>query len=600
LIIPLTNSTPPPALEAVGLVVSIAGRQFVQCFASAANLTTTFSWDGLDAYGRPLVGGQKVFVKTSYFYPTLSGYSSAGSGGGGGGGGGGGAVPISFGEFSAIPGSGIGKDRQYAADSLCAYLVLSVSKNWTGILNGGDARGNSIAGWSLSSHHFYDATGQVLLLGDGTRRSTNLPEMQNRIVQMPGGPCQPGGDPGVGDGGPVSKALVCSQFVAYAPDGTYYVGNPYRIRKVTPDGIITTVIGNGQPTSLPPSQTGDNGPAINAVLTKAKGMVVGPTGDLYILDDQRIRRISSDGIVRAFAGTGQQGYAGDGGPAQLAEFWNPGGVVGGAPGSGAIAVSSDGTVYVADTYNQRIRKIGTDGIIQTVAGTGANPTAVLNNVAAIGQAITQPLAVAISPSGDVVFSESGASPSVIIPPRIRKITPEGIITTLAGQLGGDMGGAGYSGDDGPADQAQISNNVGTIAVAPDGAIYFGDYDYGAAVFAIREIDLNGTMLRLVGSASLTPNYGYNRPALQTSLIGPDSLSFAPDGTLHFIDGGGATYEVHLQLGARSRDYKSVKPWSRPKTVPRCTFLIRMAIMPKRWMRGQALRFSPLATIPRAA
>jgi YD repeat-containing protein len=521
----LTDDKLPAVVKGISVTVSIAGREIDYCFQPSKNLSTTFTWDGLDAYGRPMVGGQKVNVDIEYLYPVL-GYASAGFGGGGGGG------TISFGEFSGMPGAVIGHPKESAVNQCGKQfnppygLGLGIKKTWSGILNGGDARGNSIAGWSITPQNFYDVTGQVMLNGDGTRRGVQSPQSQNKITQsIANGECHCGGvsyDPGAGDGGPISKATLIATFLAVAPDGSYYMGNSRRIRKVAADGTVTTVIGDGVFSTAPPtpSQSGDGGPASAAKLATAKDMVVGPNGDLFILDDQRVRRIGTDGIVRTFAGTGVAGYAGDGGPALNAQFFNP----------TKIAAGPDGSVYVADSLNQRIRQITPFGFIRSIAGTGQSPTTVTDSQPSIGQPIFPPQAIAVGPSGDIVFTE--LSHAYTQPTRIRKITPEGLLVTVAGTT------TGYSGDDGPAVQAQLGGGH-SLAINGRGEIYFDDADLNNGTYALREIDLDGIIRRVAGSQSSTTFNAYplNLPGLQYVFPGGDSMSFAPDGSLYMIAGG---------------------------------------------------------------
>ncbi len=529
LLMQLTNNNLPSSLKGVSVTVSIAGREFDYCFAPSKNLNTTFTWDGLDAYGRPMVGGQQVKVDIEYLYQVV-GYASSGGGGSGS------AGTISFGLFSAIPGAVIGHAKASGVDQCGRQLNppfglgLGIAKKWSGILNGGDARGNSIAGWSLSAQNFYDVTGQVMLNGDGNRRGVQSPQSQDKITQLPGiGSCCSGisFDPGFGDNGPVSNAQIVATFLTVAPDGSYYYGNAARIRKVDSSGIITTVIGDGHfnpPSSTP---TGDNGPATAAILTGATDMTVGPDGDLYILDGQRIRQIGSDGIVRAFAGTGTTGYAGDNGPAVNAQFSTP----------SKIAAGPDGSIYITDTGNLRIRQIAPSGIIRSIAGTGQVPSAVVDQQPSIGQAIFRPVAIAVSPAGDVVFTETAGA--FTQPSRIRKITPEGLLVTIAGTT------IGYSGDDGPAVQAQLSNAIHSLAINTRGEIYFDDFDFNSGTGAIREIDVDGIIRRAAGNQSSSVDFAFNLPALQTPLGDASSMSFGSDASLYFIGGSGDFLRLHL-------------------------------------------------------
>jgi sugar lactone lactonase YvrE len=129
------------------------------------------------------------------------------------------------------------------------------------------------------------------------------------------------------------------------------------IRRVSPDGIITTIAGTGAT-----GFSGDGGPATQAQLRAPIGIAADSAGNVYFADqaNNRIRKISVAGIISTVAGNGNQGFSGDGGPATNAAIDGPFGV----------AVDRAGVVYVTDSRNSRIRRVGLDGIITTIAGTG--------------------------------------------------------------------------------------------------------------------------------------------------------------------------------------------------------------------------------------
>src|SRR5262249_49684966 len=146
-------------------------------------------------------------------------------------------------------------------------------------------------------------------------------------------------------------------------DGSLYIadsgGGPgigNRVRRVGPDGIITTIAGTGQFSG----PLGDGGPATQAVV-HPRSIALGPDGSIYVNDNNtRIRRISPEGIISTVAGTGTAGNTGDGGPGTAAR------IQGGA--GNAIAVGPEGSLYIASGH--RVRRVGPDGIITTVAGNG--------------------------------------------------------------------------------------------------------------------------------------------------------------------------------------------------------------------------------------
>jgi RHS repeat-associated protein len=273
-----------------------------------------------------------------------------------------------------------------------------------------------------------------------------------------------------GDGGPALLAQVSGvNGIAYGPDGSIFVSqsgvlNP-RVRRIGPDGIITLYAGGGT------DQT-DPGPAVGAIINPI-GIAVGPDGSLYIADNlrARIRRVTPDGIMRVIAGSGplSGGYSGDGGLATQARLNNP----------QDVAVGSDGTVYIADVLNNRIRWLRPDGIIDTLAGTGTATTSGDGGLA--GQAALQALArIALAPDGSIYFSQSSTNV------RIRRIAPLGDKALASGLIVPSV--------DGTEVYAFTSNGRHLQTVdALTGAVRF-DFTYDAAgrLAAITDADGNVT------------------------------------------------------------------------------------------------------------
>jgi uncharacterized protein (TIGR03437 family) len=233
--------------------------------------------------------------------------------------------------------------------------------------------------------------------------------------------------------------------VAADANGNIYIadlGNN-RVRKVS-NGVITTVAGNG--TS---GFGGDDGPATSARL-EPTGVTADAAGNLYVIGNYRVRRISN-GIITTLAGNGTTGPGGDNGPAASAQFNLSYAVAG-------LAVDGEGSVYVPDYGNNRIRKIS-KGIITTVAGSGALGFSGDNGPATAAR-LYGPKGVAIDAAGNLYIADSGNN-------RIRKVS-NGIITTIAGN-----GNSGFGGDNGPASNAQLSG-PSAVAVDTSGFIYVAD------------------------------------------------------------------------------------------------------------------------------
>ena len=247
-----------------------------------------------------------------------------------------------------------------------------------------------------------------------------------------------------------SPALSQPSAVFVDGSGNLFIADPgnYQIREVSASGVITTVAGSGTF-----GFSGDGGPATASDLNQPQGVFVDASGNIFIADTAsfRIRKVTaSNGNISTVAGNGTQGYAGDGGLATSAELNNPTGVF----------VDSAGNIYIADSGNNRVRKVSTSGNITTIAGTGTAGYFGDNGLAT-SAFLYNPTGVAVDTSGNVFIAVSTSS-------RIRMISTSGIITTVAGN-----GNAGFSGDSGPATSASLSHPK-AIALDPSGDLFIAD------------------------------------------------------------------------------------------------------------------------------
>jgi RHS repeat-associated protein len=272
--------------------------------------------------------------------------------------------------------------------------------------------------------------------------------------------------------------------------------------------IIETVAGNGTP-----DYSGDGGPAIEAQLFSSD-VTVDASGNLYIADsgNHRIRKVDTSGIITTVAGNGTSGYSGDGGPATQAQLNYPWGV----------AVDASGNLYIIDSGNYRIRKVDTSGIITTVAGNGTGGYSG-DGGPAIEAQLYGLRGIAVDASGNLYIADYNTQ-------RVRKVDPSGIIETVAGN-----GTAGYSGDGGPATEAQLYRPWG-LAVDASGNLYIGDRDNNR----VRMVDLSGTITTLAGiGPSGLNNGGYSGDgglAAEAELNGPNRLAVDASGNLYITDG----------------------------------------------------------------
>jgi RHS repeat-associated protein len=490
--ITLSNNDLPASVKGIELEISLAGRRFTKSFPAAPNQRTSFSWDGKDAHGQTLLGPQAVTVRVGYAFTAIY------------------RTPAENAVAFAAYGSAISGVR--------ARQQVILWQEWQGQLGAWQARAQGLGGWTLSVQHAYDPIGKTLYLGNGDRRSAA--SLNQDIIKTVAGTGQPG-QPGLsGDGNLATTAqLWTPQGVAVGPDGNLYVadlGNN-RIRRINASGVITTVAGGGNFTP----NLGDGGPATQALLASPQDVVVAPDGSFYVSTTgnggvhDHIRKIDPNGVISTLVGTGVPGFSGDGGPAALAQINHPRG----------LALSTDGSLYFVDWFNNRVRRISPDGIITTVAGGGSCATSSCGDGGPAAQArLNQPQRVALGPDGSLYVSEID---------RVRRVGPDGIITTYAGP--GTCVSTPACGDGGPATQAKLGN-VDGLVVASDGALYIATNN--SNTFYIRRVGTNGIITTIAGNGScpaISNCYqGEGGPALRAR-IHPRGLAFGADGSLYVAD-----------------------------------------------------------------
>lgn len=237
--------------------------------------------------------------------------------------------------------------------------------------------------------------------------------------------------------------------VAVDNSGNLYIAEYYnhRIRKVSKNGMISTVAGNGTQ-----GYSGDGGLAAKAQLNYPAGITTDSSGNLYIADamNYRIRKVTTDGMINTVVGTGTAGYSGDGDAATSAQLNYPYGIT---------IEPNNGNLYIADAMNFRIRKVTTDGVISTVANTGTQ--AYSNNGMPTVTQFNYPTDVAVDNSGNLYIAYYANH-------YIRKMTPDGVISTIAG-----TGTAGYSGDGEDATSAKLNEPI-SVAIDSSGNLYIAD------------------------------------------------------------------------------------------------------------------------------
>ncbi len=314
-----------------------------------------------------------------------------------------------------------------------------------------------------------DGRGNLYISDIGSHRILKL-DRRGRLTLIAGT-----GDGGFsGDGGPATKAQINSPHdLAFDAAGNLLIADTanHRIRRIDRQGIITTIAGASKG-----AYSGDNGPALQSSLRNPQSIAFDLEGNLLIGDTYNhvVRRVDRNGVITTFAGS-QPGFGGDGGPANKAQISL----------TMAVAVAPDGSVYISDAGNSRIRRVTSDGKIQTVVGYGPPQDTYGAGIAGDGGAaekakIFSTTDLKFDAAGNLFISDSGNN-------RIRVIRG-GVIDTIAGS-----GRAGFSGDGKQALSAEL-NTPQKIAVAKDGAIFIAD----RANHRVRKVDIGGLIDTIAG------------------------------------------------------------------------------------------------------
>jgi RHS repeat-associated protein len=506
LTLPLSGDTLPQGLQSIVLKVNVAGQEFDSTFIPSPNLMYKYIWNGEDAYGRSLNGEQPVTANIGYTYKlsyyALNRTSSWNL--------------VHFGEM-------IG---EWTLDT--TREEGTVWTEWDGYVGVYDKQSEGTGGWSLDVHNSYDPIGNKMYYGNGeVRDGTNLIDTTD-----------------IYDYSPINGGGFCAPFMAIGPDGTFYYSQlvgwdseATQVWKRCPDGSVALVAGsgsqeysNGQSTSgvypwcpfevneysgwggrefnWHSQSSGDGGPATDAALNMVTGLALGSDGSLYIADagNNCIRRVDPSGIINTYAGTGACGFSGDSGLAVNAQLNCPLG----------IAIGPDGSLYISDEGNERVRKVSPAGIITTIAGNGQQSATGDGGPAA--QASLDPYGLDVDTRGNIYVADAYDC-------TVRKITPNGIITTIAGN-GNSCTPGDFGGDGGPATSAELSS-PGNVTVGRDGSVYIDD---GGGW--IRRVSSNGIITTIANMVTSWDPDWYG--GVLWSRVFPSSSAIGPDGNFYFL------------------------------------------------------------------
>jgi len=315
-----------------------------------------------------------------------------------------------------------------------------------------------------------------------------------------------------GNGGPAVRAHINPPVaVAFDAQQTLYVveQSNNHVRKITPDGLIFPFAGGGGY-----GKTGSGIPAMEATFNEPQAILAAPDGSIYIADTNNhlLRQVTPDGLIKTVAGVGTQGFSNDGGQASSAHLFYPRGMI----------LDSAGNLIFADSSNHRIRKITPAGIISTIAGSEM-PGFSGDGGDAKAARLGRPHALAFDAAKNLYFTDTDNS-------CVRKITPEGIITTVAGQGGKD----GFSGDGGLAVNALLDHPIG-IAMDAQGNLFIAD----TLNHRIRRVDTKGVITAIagLGPSGFTAG-GWNGEGIAATLARfqlPSGITLDRAGNLYIAD-----------------------------------------------------------------
>ena len=315
----------------------------------------------------------------------------------------------------------------------------------------------------------------------------------------------------------VHKQLNYPLGVAADGQGHVYVADTHnhRVRKVnTATGEISTVAGTGQW-----GFSGDGGPAVNARLDRPHGVALDAAGNLYIADtwNHRIRRVDPSGRIATVAGNGAAGLWGDGGRATDAPLHAP----------YNVAADAAGNLYIADTFNNCVRKVDASGRITAFAGVGAsgpfNGGFSGDGGRAVDAELNTPAGVALDAAGNVYIADTWNH-------RVRKVDPSGGIATVAGSGATGFGRGGYAGDDGPALSARLDAAAGVAADAA-GNVYIADWNNQR----IRKVDAASGKIAAVAGSGARGYGGDGGPPLRAAMNRPQVVALDGNGNLYIAD-----------------------------------------------------------------
>ncbi|SPF33820.1 NHL repeat containing protein (modular protein) [Candidatus Sulfopaludibacter sp. SbA4] len=392
----------------------------------------------------------------------------------------------------------------------CGWTAVS-NAPWITIASGASGSGNGTVGYAVAPDTGAQRAGTIAIAGQTF--TVTQGGIYPLISTLAGGAMPATPAPGL------SVSIPVSYGVAVDSSGNTYFPSPNlnAVFKADPSGVVTRIAGTGVS-----GYSGDGGPALGAQLNSPNGVAVDSLGNIYIADTNnwRVRRVDTSGSITTVAGNGGYSYAGDGGPATLA----------GLRGAYGIAVDAAGSLYIADSGNQVIRKVDTSGTITTVAGNGSYGYSG-DGGAATGAKLYYPYGVAVDAAGNLYIADSDNL-------RVRKVDTSGTITTVAG-----TGSCCDSGDGGAAASARLGYPYG-VAVDAAGNLYIAD----GSGERVRKVNADGIITTVAGNGVVGFS-GDGGAATRAQLRSPQGVAVDGSGNLYIADSGNARIREVNAAGA---------------------------------------------------
>ncbi|MCK5147773.1 carbohydrate binding domain-containing protein [bacterium] len=423
--IKLISGEVPPEVLKIMLKISVAGRVFEYQYQPLANLTHVFIWDRKDAYGRLIRGEMPVNISIGYEqfqrYLTRRNFD----------------LGTSFGNLVVL------SSTLDEGSSQMAYTMIDTTRqpvisyrNYVRYIGGYQPPVQDFGGWTLTPHHYYNPISKVVHSGSGDNINSSFSKNNSINTEID-----------LDDIQLVGGLSGLPRNICLGPYGNWIALVESRLY----------LLYNNFATSIHDQMVGD--------------MCAGADGTIFAVEtsNHRVIKIDSVGTVTAIAGTGVSGYSGDGGAAVNSQLSCP----------TNIAVNKDGAIYISDFGNHCIRRIGTEGNIETIAGTGEIGFSGDSGYALDAKIFAGDLAV--GPDGSLFIADP-------ITCRIRRITPDGIIDTYAGN-----GEAGYGANGSMAASAELFFPL-FINVDERGNLYISDFGN----HCIRRVDVNGVLSTVAG------------------------------------------------------------------------------------------------------